>query len=84
MSLDHILQYGSTTAVLLLGALFFYRALWPYLKKQIADAQSENKHITTEFLEALRRRDQEFAKIIVGLAKLGEKIDATSAKRRVR
>lgn len=73
------LEFGRTFGlpVLLLTAvgIFFYKSIWPFLESQIKDAQERAEKDRDEFIAALKRRDDEFGKVVDGLNKMGDSIE---------
>lgn len=79
MSPAEWLEFGRTFGlpVLLLAAIgvFFYRRIWPFLENQIKEAQTMAVRDREEFIAALKRRDDEFGKVVDGLNKMSDSID---------
>lgn len=79
-------RYGLPLAVLVAFAVFFWRGVWPFLKSQIEQTnaalqqQIKSSHTTreqemTEFMTALKRRDEEFGKMVNSIDGLREAVE---------
>lgn len=62
-------------ALLLVGmGLFFYKKVWTFIECQVKDAQQHAAREQSEFIDALKRRDEGFDKIVTNLERLNRSI----------
>lgn len=62
-----IRDLGMAIAVALGLAIFGYQAVWPFVVKQVEDSKAQRENERVQFLNALERRDAEFAKMVSAL-----------------
>ncbi len=62
-----IRDLGMAISVALGLSYFGYKAVWPFVVKQVEDSQQQRDQERVLFLSALERRDAEFAKVVSAL-----------------
>jgi hypothetical protein len=65
-----IRDLGVAIAVALGLAYFVYKAVWPFVVKQVEDSQEARAEERAQFLGALERRDAEFSRMVSALNEL--------------
>jgi hypothetical protein len=74
VSLEQIIEairdLGVSIATAVGLAYFVYKAVWPFVIKQVEDSKEAREHERGQFLAALERRDAEFAKMVTALNEL--------------
>lgn len=80
--MEEFAKQGVLAAVVVGLAYFIARMMFPVLsgqlqwaREQIEETRKENREQMVQFMAALERRDQEFAKVIVALDRVADKID---------
>lgn len=59
-----IRDLGVALSVALALAIFLYKAVWPFVVKQVEDSKAARQEERQQFLDALARRDAEFTKLV--------------------
>lgn len=79
MDLVSILKdFGLPVAIIAAGMWFFYKSLWPYMKKQIEDSQARAVQIHEKMLLSEQEHAKVSQKFYMDMRALAERYDKTT------